>query len=87
MDYVVDETGKVAVNILRQENLREEVAQYFGVENTLKQKNVSRNAGASYTQFYTEKSIQVVADWYNSDIDAFGFDFNTAAKKNIHVAV
>ncbi|MES0810419.1 sulfotransferase family 2 domain-containing protein [Roseibium sp. SCPC15] len=86
MDYVVDETGKVAVNILRQENLREEVAQYFEVENTLKQKNVSRNAGASYKDFYSKKSIQIVADWYTAEVSFFGFDFETAATRGVYFA-
>ena len=36
----------------------------------------------NYTNFYDNKTIQIVADWYKKDIDFWGFDFNTAATKN-----
>ncbi|MET1412980.1 sulfotransferase family 2 domain-containing protein [Roseibium sp. HPY-6] len=80
-DYVVDETGKLAVEILRQENLSDEVSRYFNVADRLESKNVSRNAGASYKDFYTKSTIQEIADWYASDLEMFGFDFDTAAQK------
>ncbi len=80
-DYVVDEAGRLAVDILRQEKLKEDIAQYFGVADTLQRKNVSRNAQAGYRDFFTEKTIRIVADWYASDIGMFGFDFDTAATR------
>ncbi|MBG6147648.1 hypothetical protein IWQ52_001314 [Labrenzia sp. EL_159] len=80
-DYVIDEAGSIAVDILRQEYLSEEVSRYFKVDDGLEDRNVSRNAGASYKDFYTDRSIQTVADWYASDLDMFGFDFDTAAQK------
>ncbi len=84
VDYVVDEAGRIAVDILRQEHLTQEVASYFGVPETLRKKNVSRGSSASYKDFYTEKTIRIVADWYAGDIDAFGFDFDTAATKGAY---
>lgn len=81
IDYVVDEAGQISVDILRQEHLKEEIAKYFGVSGTLQKKNVSRDSGTSYKEFYTANSIGIVADWYAADIEAFGFDFDTAATK------
>lgn len=80
-DYVIDEAGVRRVNALRQENLGEEVARYFGIDERLERKNVSRDAGASYRNFYTETTIQVIADWYASDLQMFGFDFDTPARR------
>nr|WP_319385251.1 hypothetical protein [uncultured Roseibium sp.] len=80
-DYVVDEAGSVAVDILRQEHLGREVADYFGIPDTLERKNVSKNAGADFRDFYDKTSIQVVADWYATEIDVFGFDFDTPAQR------
>lgn len=80
-DYLVDETGAVAVDVLRQEHLGEEVSRYFGVPDTLERKNVSRNSGSDFRNFYDKKSVQAVADWYGTEIDMFGFDFDTPAQK------
>lgn len=80
-DYVINETGSIAVDVLRQETLSEEVSRYFGIQDGLEARNVSRNAGVSYKDFYTEKSAQLIADWYAADLDLFGFDFDTAAQK------
>lgn len=34
--------------------------------------------------YYTEKTIQIVADWYQKDIDYWGFDFDSSATKNYY---
>ncbi|TYC61883.1 hypothetical protein FMN50_06375 [Rhodobacterales bacterium] len=81
VDYVVDEAGQIAVDILRQEHLTEEIAKYFDTCRPLQKKNVSRDSRVSYKEFYTAKSIEVVANWYAGDIEAFGFDFDSAATK------
>ncbi|CTQ63107.1 sulfotransferase family 2 domain-containing protein [Roseibium album] len=79
-DYIIDESGVCSVDILRQENLSEEVSRYFSVSERLENRNVSRNVGVSYKEFYTESSIQLIADWYASDIEMFRFDFDTPAQ-------
>ncbi|MBY4893942.1 hypothetical protein KUL25_14380 [Rhodobacteraceae bacterium N5(2021)] len=81
VDYVQDETGTVACDILRLEALDADVAAYFGVTN-LRRKNDSGTAATSYTEVYTDRTIQIVADWYARDIDTFGFDFIGGAKRN-----
>ena len=84
LDYVVDNDGKIAVDLLRQENLSEEAVNYFDLEKPIEKRN-SSNLGKgeqSYKKLYNAKTIQIVADWYKKDIDAFGFDFDTSACKN-----
>lgn len=80
-DYVVDERGQLAADILRQEQLSQEVAQYFEIPDSLERRNVSSNSGADYKDFFDASSIQVIADWYKAEIDLFGFDFDTQAQK------
>ena len=36
----------------------------------------------NYQDYYNEQTIQIVADWYEQDIDYWGFDFDTSATKN-----
>ena len=81
LDYLVDEAGGVAVEILRQEHLSQEVSALFDVPDALEQKNVSRNARANFQDFYDAATIQIVADWYKAEIEMFGFDFDTAAQR------
>ncbi len=80
VDYVLNENGDLAVDLLRQENLTEEFSKYFMVQGALEKKNISRGSGSRYQQFYDAKTIQIVADWYQDDIDFFGFDFDGMAK-------
>ncbi|MDN3721442.1 hypothetical protein QW131_25360 [Roseibium salinum] len=84
VDYVIDEAGKVAVNILRQERLGQELAAYLGAEDTLERKNISRHSGVGFKEFYSDRNIEIVADWYKSDVEAFGFDFDTEATRNVY---
>ncbi|WP_298985817.1 sulfotransferase family 2 domain-containing protein [uncultured Roseibium sp.] len=82
-DYVLDEKGGLAVDILRQEHLSTEMQTYLGFTSELKRRNISTKSRADYRDLYTEKTIQIVADWYAADIDRFGFDFDTPATKSI----
>ncbi|MBG6174914.1 hypothetical protein IWQ55_002739 [Labrenzia sp. EL_208] len=81
LDYLTDETGAIAADVLRQEQLSREVSDYFGVPDSLEQKNVSKNSRFDFRDFYDAASIQVVADWYKAEIDVFGFDFDKPAQK------
>jgi hypothetical protein len=45
----------------------------------------SRNVAESdysYKDLYTDKTIQIIADWYKKDIDHWGYDFDSSATKN-----
>ncbi|PTW61456.1 hypothetical protein C8N35_102166 [Breoghania corrubedonensis] len=81
-DYVVDESGAIAVDILRQERLSADLVRYFGLENEIDRRNVSEGPKKDYRSYYTDRTIQIIADWYAKDIETFGFDFDTTATRN-----
>ncbi len=86
LDYVVNESGEISVDLLRQEHLGEETMDYFGLDEPVAKRNTSTNylEKSGYQDYYNKKTIQIVADWYKDDIEKFGFDFNTPAQKNTH---
>lgn len=93
-DHVSDEEGNVRCEILRFEHYDDDVNSYFGFSNEkFPIRNISNGDYPShnkkvlkgkrdYKDFYNERQIQIVADWYKKDIDYWGFDFDTAATKN-----
>lgn len=82
-DYVTDQAGVVQADILRQEDLAREATRYFGLTNPPKPRNVStRDRGRRYQDYYSDRTVQIVADWYARDIETFGFDFDSPATRN-----
>lgn len=84
VDYLVDEENRISIDVLRQEHLTEEMGRYLSLESELEQRNVSKVTGSDYRDLYTDKTIQIIADWYAADIERFGFDFDSAAVRNTH---
>lgn len=82
VDYVTDETGAIRADLLRLEHLGEEAARYFGLTAPLLTRNRSSSAKRDYRDYYTDHTIQIVADWYKDDIERFGFDFDGTATRN-----
>lgn len=83
LDYVWDPVQEmIKPDILRFENLDNEVRKYFGITKKLDPRNVTAVNTGTYKDIYTPETIQIVADWYKDDIDMFGFDFDTGATKN-----
>ena len=89
-DHVSDEEGNNRCHILRFENYNEDVKCYFGLLSNPNPRNITRVAGdkgktgygTSYKDIYNEETIQIIADWYQKDIDYWGFDFDTGATRN-----
>ena len=82
MDHVIDEKGKVACDILRFEHMNEEVSTYFMTMSKVGHNNITGYDQSTYKNYYDDNTIQIVADWYQKDIDQWGFDFDTSATKN-----
>tara|TARA_Y100000004_G_scaffold43622_1_gene47761 strand:- start:21 stop:626 length:606 start_codon:yes stop_codon:yes gene_type:complete len=84
-DYVCDDEDNVCCDILRLEHIDYDLPKYFNID--IKQGVVKENA-TGYTQdyrnVYNDNTIQIVADWYQQDIDYWGFDFDTGATKNTY---
>ena len=81
-DYVTNKQGKIKCDILRFEDLDNELKRYFKIPTMSGPRNVTGINKGSYQDIYTDETIQIVADWYKQDIDTWGFDFDTPAQKN-----
>lgn len=81
LDYVVDDNGVVKCDILRFENYDEDVKSYFGLFTNPRARNVTGYDKSKYKDYYNKNTIQIVADWYEKDINQWGFDFDTGATK------
>jgi len=90
-DYIVnnennDGTFVICCDILRLEHLDNEIQQYFHIKEPvhIQKRNISNTKNIPYQTFYNKKTIQIVADWYQKDIETWGFDFDTSATKNYY---
>ena len=84
-DYVCDEYDIVRCDILRLEFIDDELSPYLQLNTPY----IAKENGGDYTRNYqdyynNEQTIQIVADWYEQDINYWGFDFDTSATKNYH---
>ena len=79
IEYVVDETGLIACDLLRFESLDADLSIYLEYVVNVPRVNSSNNT-RDYRSFYNSRSIQIVADWYAADIKTFRFDFDTPAQ-------
>lgn len=94
-DYVTGENGRLKVECLRFECLNQDMQRYFNIDKPVQYKNVSNgdmradrsgiDGRRSYREYYTNKTIQIIADWHARDIEFFGFDFDSGAKRNLWI--
>lgn len=80
-DYVTDKEGNLKCDMMRFENLNEDLCAYFKIPEMSRARNVT-GLNEDYKTIYTPETIRIVADWYQKDIDMWGFDFDSGAKKN-----
>jgi hypothetical protein len=85
-DHVTDEDGNVRCDILRFENLNADLCKYFKLSKMSEARNVTALNKGTYQDLYTPQTIQTVADWYQKDIDAWGYDFGTGPTRNTYYA-
>jgi hypothetical protein len=69
------------LDILRYENLNNDLSNYLGKEVSLSFVNVGTYSD-DYRTYYDKESYQEVFDWYKEDIDRWGFTFDSGATKN-----
>jgi len=81
-DYVTDDRGKLRCDMMRFDNLNEDICKYFNIPKMSRSRNVTALNKGTYKDIYTPETIQIVADWYKKDIDFWGFDFDTGPTKN-----
>lgn len=77
-EFVTDEEGKLIVDFVgRYESLQEDfqkVCRNLGIKATLPHLNSSRRA--AYSQYYSERSAERIAEAFKEDIDLFGYTFD-----------
>ena len=82
-DYVSDDHGLVSMcDAIRFEYLDEDMIAYFNLPHMTEARNVTALNDFSYQSLYNSNTIKIIGDWYKSDIDHWGFDFDTGAQKN-----
>jgi hypothetical protein len=82
LDHVTDKNGKIRCDIIRFDRLNPDLCRYFNLGSMTGARNVTRMNKGNYQSVYTDKTQQIVADWYAKDIDTWGFDFDTGATRN-----
>ena len=82
-DHVSDKNGlKCMAKIIRFENYNEDICKYFNIPQMSRARNVTALNKGSYMDLYTPETTQIVADWYQKDIDYWGYDFDSGPKRN-----
>jgi hypothetical protein len=81
-DHVSDTSGVVRCDILRFENLNADLCQYFKLTEMSEARNVTALNKGTYRDLYTPETIQIVADWYKTDIEHWGYDFDSGPTRN-----
>ena len=81
-DHVSDGSGNVRCDIIRFENLNADLCRYFNLTEMSKARNVTAINKGTYRDVYTDKTIQIVADWYKKDVEHWGYDFDSGPTRN-----
>lgn len=82
-DYVTDASGQVRADLLRFEHLDRDSMRYFGLGQPLRRRNSTAAKPFDYRAVYDARTAAIVADWYARDIELFGFDFDTPARRHV----
>ena len=78
-DWVM-ERGKVKVDILRYENLKKDLENYF--DQSIDLPYMNKGPEVDYRTYYTDEQAEKIAKWFNYDIQLWGFSFESGATKN-----
>lgn len=77
MDWITDEKGKVLVDFIGKfENLERDfnsVCEHLGI--SAKLPHLKKTTRERYNTYYDDRTIEIVANWFERDIDYFGYEF------------
>jgi hypothetical protein len=85
LEWIRDETGQVACDCLRMEQLEQDLPAYLAQPVGLRRRNVTKSR-YDYRAMYTDELVEIVATLFREDIDHFGFSFDGPATRNIFAA-
>jgi len=75
--------GHIRCDIIRFESLNADLCRYFEFDKMTGPRNVTHQTNpVPYQSVYTEKTRQIVADWYQKDIDTWGYSFDSGPTRN-----
>lgn len=77
MDWITDEKGKVLVDFIGKfEHLEKDfnsVCGHLGINAKLP--HLKKTTRERYNTYYDDRTIEIVANWFERDIDYFGYEF------------
>jgi len=78
VEWLKDDEGIIGIDFIGKfESIRtdfEQIRQTIGTSEELPHLNATKRS--DYRDYYTDKTRQIVADWYREDIEAFGYNFD-----------
>lgn len=80
LDWIT-QNNNVKVDILRYENLQQDLNSYFNQTINLEKRNIGKY-DKDYKDYYNEEQIEKVANWFRLDIERWGFTFDSGATRN-----
>lgn len=83
-DHVTDVDGNIKCDMIRFENLNEDLENYFKIDKMSRARNVTNMNKGSYMDLYTPETINIIGDWYKKDIDTWGYDFGSGPTRNCY---
>ena len=77
--WIADEQNNILVNkVIRFENLDTEFDEVCGeLRLSVELPHVKKSKHNHYSRYYDQDTIQIVSEWFKSDIDAFGYQFES----------
>ena len=79
LDWLVDPNGNVLVDFIgRYEHLQRDwatVAARLGIKRDLPHRNENKYRKKHYTEYYSEKTREIIRDKFKTDIEYFGYEF------------
>jgi hypothetical protein len=82
LEWIRDEHNKVVCDCLRLEHIEEDIGNYFGRRIKIAPKNITETR-YDYRSMYNSELTRIIGETFSDDIDYFGFEFESAATKNI----
>jgi hypothetical protein len=84
LEWICDEKGRVVCDCLRMEHLQEDLENYLARRLELPKRNVTKER-FDYRAMYTDELAERVAEYFRRDIQYFGFEFDSPARRNYFI--
>lgn len=86
LDYITDNSGNVAADVIRFEHLATDIEKYFGITDWDYHENRTLYPSLRSEELFTRETQGWIERWFATDFDFFGFTFYSAATRNFWAA-